>query len=154
MFLFLRQFLLINGRVPYISPLIFTCYSRLRSFQYIYIKLWSEVYRRYLYAQTKNLKSTNKLRNFWLHGSSVWLNVSWTTVTGSLLTWWRLNRQSLLTWRVWESFTKSFWTCSLTSSSVCSRWALSFSSRTWLSSALYKDMRAQVRSEKLHSLSI
>lgn len=46
-------------------------------------------------------------------------------------------KQSLVTWSVWESLTKSFWTCSLTSSSVCSRWALSFSSRTWLSNALY-----------------
>lgn len=35
-----------------------------------------------------------------------------------------------LTWSVWESFTKSLCTCSLTSNSVCNRWALFFSSNT------------------------
>lgn len=45
----------------------------------------------------------------------------------------------IFTCRVCESLTKSLWTCSLTSSSVCSLCALSFSSNTWLSRLVCKN---------------
>lgn len=54
----------------------------------------------------------------------------------------------IFTCRVCESLTKSLWTCSLTSSSVCSLCALSFSSNTWLSRAVCKNPNAHPVGQK------